>query len=67
MPGNNAADWLSKAENDLRTVELLTAAGGPWDNVFYDSQQAAEKFLKAFLVSRSAAVKKTHDFDCSCS
>jgi HEPN domain-containing protein len=32
-------------------------------NACFHAQQAAEKFLKAFLVARGSAVPRTHDLD----
>jgi HEPN domain-containing protein len=60
-PPNNHQEWLAKAEHDFRTADLLIAAGGPWDNVCYHSQQAVEKLLKAFLIAQGIPPKKIHD------
>lgn len=56
------AVWLAKAENDLLNIENnLAAADVPWDTVCFHAQQAAEKLLKALLVSRGEIVPRTHD------
>lgn len=45
--------WLEKADNDLLNIDNnLSATTIPWDTVCFHSQQAAEKLLKALLVSR---------------
>lgn len=42
--------WLAKAENDLLNIRNnLHASRVPWDTVCFPAQQAAEKYLKAFL------------------
>ncbi len=54
--------WFKKAESDLFTVQLLLKAENfPKDICCFHSQQAAEKYLKAYLVSRSVDFPKTHD------
>lgn len=53
--------WLSKPANDLRTAHILGTAGGPLDTAIYHCQQAAEKAVKAFLMSRGLVPEKTHD------
>lgn len=58
----SVAAWVRKAESDLIAVDLLIAANDPpWDIVVFHAQQAAEKFLKAFLVSRGQQPPKVHD------
>ena len=62
---NNPDDpqtWIAKAESDLLNIRNnLDAERVPWDTICFHAQQAAEKMLKAFLVSRSQAVSRTHD------
>jgi HEPN domain-containing protein len=54
--------WVEKADHDLKAIELLrTSDEAPWDIIVYHAQQAAEKYLKAFLVSRAQQPPKTHD------
>lgn len=54
--------WITKADNDLLNVRNNMAAETvPWDTVCFHSQQAAEKTIKAFLVSRGQTVARTHD------
>jgi HEPN domain-containing protein len=54
--------WLRKAAEDLRTAEVAIAAG-LFDPAAFHCQQAAEKSLKAFLVSRSCEFRKTHNLE----
>lgn len=58
----DASAWLEKAQHDLVAVDVLSAASdSPWDIVVFHAQQAAEKCLKAFLVSRGHQPPKIHD------
>jgi HEPN domain-containing protein len=57
-----AADWLRIAERDLRRVELLLNAGDPEAAGFF-LQQAVEKFLKAFLLSKGWQLQRIHDLE----
>ena len=54
--------WLKKAAGDLQAAEQLL--GLPQEDHFpaaFHAQQAAEKFLKAFLVRHQIPFPKTHD------
>lgn len=55
-----AAKWLANAEDDLRWCEA-SIAGSVWHGACFSAQQAAEKALKGFLLSRGNAVHKIHD------
>ena len=56
--------WLTKARNDLDTARLISASPeGHLDAAIYHCQQAAEKAVKGFLISRGAAFQKTHDVE----
>ena len=54
--------WLRKAEGDLRASEhLLTMEQEDYFASAFHAHQAAEKFLKAFLVRHQIPFRKTHD------
>jgi len=56
--------WLAKAEQDFGLAEHLVAEQSPYLlAVGFHSQQAAEKYVKAFLVHHQCAFPKTHDID----
>jgi HEPN domain-containing protein len=64
MSGTDSAfrAWIAKAENDLLNIRNnLFADETPWDTVCFHAEQAAEKALKAFLVSRGEAPPRSHD------
>jgi HEPN domain-containing protein len=54
--------WLTKAEHDLGSAELLAKSAKPYlDTAIYHCQQAAEKALKAFLVHHDVEFEKKHN------
>ena len=53
-------DWLRIAEKDLQRVAFGLAGNDPDLAGFY-LQQAVEKFLKAFLLSRGWRLRRIHD------
>jgi len=58
-----ARRWVAKAEHDLRNAEYVLGMprGCPTDTVCFHCQQAAEKYLKALLISRGIDFPRTHD------
>ena len=53
--------WLTQAENDFGAAQLMLSEGKYLSLVGFHSQQAAEKFLKAFLVEHQIEFPKTHE------
>ena len=54
--------WLLRAAEDLRAGKHdLTAAPPLLNDVAFHAQQCAEKSMKAFLVHREQAFRKTHN------
>jgi len=59
-----AVEWVRKAEDDVRVVDLLLReCGGPTSPIAFHAQQAVEKYLKAFLTWRQIPFPKTHDIE----
>ena len=57
-----AKQWLAKARNDLLNADNnLKAEEIPFDTVCFHCQQAAEKFLKAYLTGNRQSYPVTHD------
>ena len=55
-------NWVAKAESDLLNIRNnLRAEQVPWDTICFHAQQAGEKMLKAYLVSRGQTAGRTHD------
>jgi len=57
-------EWVRKAETDFKTAEHLFQSGPDFaEGAAFHSQQAAEKYLKAFLVWHQIEFQKTHDIE----
>jgi len=55
-------EWVRKAQADLAVAERLISEEAGFSNaVAFHCEQAAEKFIKAFLVWAEADFPKTHD------
>src|SRR3972149_5361898 len=56
--------WSLKAEEDFNAAKSLITYGTTFlTTVCFHSQQAAEKYLKAFLTHHQVEFPKTHDID----
>ena len=60
-PGVPAMEWFAKAETNLTSARLLLAANGPAETMGFLAQQAAEKYLKGYLVWQGVPFRKIHD------
>jgi len=57
-------EWVRKAEIDFKTAGHLYQSGPDFaEGTAFHSQQAAEKYLKAFLVWHQIEFHKTHDIE----
>jgi len=55
-------EWLRKADSDFFTAQLLHESGERYVYATtFHAQQAAEKYLKAFLIWHQIEFRKTHD------
>ena len=55
-------DWFDKAEKELRRVEVLLA-DNDIDGAGFHLQQAAEKYLKGYLLGKGWPLKRIHDLE----
>ncbi|MBI3657217.1 MAG: HEPN domain-containing protein [Acidobacteria bacterium] len=56
--------WLAKADEDFGVAEHFVFENSPYLNAIgFHAQQAAEKYLKAFLVHSQIEFPKSHDID----
>jgi len=57
-------EWVRKAEDDLRSAQVLLSASPPvlWAAAFH-VQQSVEKFLKALLTFHRTEFEKFHEID----
>ncbi|MBI1926963.1 HEPN domain-containing protein [Candidatus Poribacteria bacterium] len=54
--------WIAKAENDLISVKRLLSFEDPTNDIIcFHCQQAAEKYLKAYLVYHGIQFPKIHN------
>lgn len=58
----NTAEWVKKAEDDLRSAEVLIGIEEPptWVVCFH-CQQSAEKYLKGYIEKHNVGFEKAHD------
>lgn len=58
-------NWLIKANEDIAVVDELMRSdlSAFTSSICFHSQQAVEKFLKAFLAYKDVDFSKTHDVD----
>jgi HEPN domain-containing protein len=56
--------WMTKADHDLAAVDAIEKSASyqpvPWDVACVLAQQAAEKYLKAFLVLKTRESPRVH-------
>ena len=58
--------WLIKATGDMKVAEnemKLRPEGMVTEAICFQSQQAVEKFLKAFLITKNVEFGKTHNLE----
>lgn len=56
-----AKEWFEKGEHDFATVELIIKHMGQPDTGAVLLQQATEKYLKGYLISKGWKLIKTHN------
>jgi len=57
----SAADWLRRAQSNLALASVKRPSPVMLEDLCFHAQQAAEKALKALLVSGGADVPRTHN------
>jgi HEPN domain-containing protein/predicted nucleotidyltransferase len=61
-PDEGFAEWIRRADRDLRTAEQSLAAPDPvWDSICFHSHACVEKLLKALIVRAGTFPPKTHE------
>jgi len=67
MDYNDILSWFDFADSDLEASEhLLTLHRPRLEIICYHCQQAAEKYLKGYLLYKGVFPPKTHDLDTLC-
>ena len=59
----NYKDWLEKGNHDLEDAQRLFENGGYTDTICFLCQQAAEKYLKGYLVAKNAVPAAIHHLE----
>ena len=57
------SDWFAQGDLDLQAAEILLTQDGPLPVVAFHLQQAAEKYLKGFLLSAGWKLRRIHDLE----
>jgi HEPN domain-containing protein len=61
-PVEDAEQWFKFADSDFTTATLgVEQEDPPISTICYLCQQAAEKYLKGYLISKGWSLKKVHD------
>ncbi len=55
-------DWLATGEKDFKRTELLFSADD-YEGAGFHLQQAIEKYLKGYLLSKGWKLKRIHDLE----
>jgi len=54
--------WFAKARSDLERVPVRLEQGD-WEDAAFHLQQALEKYLKGYLLSRGWELRRVHDLE----
>ena len=64
MMNENVKQWIIKADNDITIAGKDLKTDNPvTDAICFHAQQAAEKYLKAYLVFKDIEPEKTHKIE----
>lgn len=61
--GLYAKEFIDRAKEDLGVARTLLKEGEFFESSCFHCQQAAEKYLKAFLIKKDVRFKKIHDLE----
>ncbi|MBI4288720.1 MAG: HEPN domain-containing protein [Chloroflexi bacterium] len=62
-PQGTPDQWFTVGGHDFQSAKLLFQQQGPADTITVLIQQAAEKYLKGYLLARGWKLQKTHDLE----
>jgi HEPN domain-containing protein len=61
-PPDDPREWLNRARSNLKKAQIASGADGIYyEDLCFDAQQAAEKAIKAVLISRQIEFPYVHD------
>ncbi|HTB32572.1 MAG TPA: HEPN domain-containing protein [Bacteroidia bacterium] len=58
---DNLSEWFKKADHDLIAAHKLILIADILDTACFHCQQAAEKYLKAYLIFKGIEPERTHN------
>ena len=61
VPTGMPEEWLRRAKSNLVRAKQVKPAGAYWEDLCFDTEQAAEKAVKAILTHRKVQFPKIHD------
>lgn len=56
-----AKEWFAKGDKDIKNAEFLLKSRRDLETVAFHTQQAAEKYLKGFLIAQGKELAMIHD------
>ena len=62
IPGS-PQEWLSRAQGNLALAKTPMPAGGFWEDLCFNTQQAVEKAIKAVMLHKGISFRYTHDLE----
>jgi HEPN domain-containing protein len=66
MPATESSlpqDWFTLADLDLQATDILLAEDGPLPVAAFHLQQAAEKYIKGYLLFKGWTLRRIHDLE----
>jgi len=61
VPTGTPEEWLRRAKSNLVRAKQVKPAGAYWEDLCFDTEQAAEKAVKAILTHCKVQFPKIHD------
>jgi len=61
VPTGTPEEWLRRAKSNLVRAKQVKPVGAYWEDLCFDTEQAAEKAVKAVLTYRKVQFPKIHD------
>ena len=62
IPGS-PQEWLARARGNLALAKTPVPAGGFWEDLCFNTQQTAEKAIKAVMLHKGISFRYTHDLE----
>ena len=63
MSENELRQWITLANHDAETAQLLSDENGYPEIIIYHMHQAVEKYFKALILKAGRTIRRTHHID----